>query len=226
MNWWVKEVSDEVRWDVDGLSIVDPRQVAQIMDLVDPLNEYGFDQSLLEGAVISFRIQKDLGDGIIRLVRTSESFVDAEEPIFALPNVVDDENGPYADFLNHITKTRVKMLNDLIEFEQDLSVDEVEEEIREEENNSFIEGKAVHLFNEIASILDYVPVGWTLDDDEAAVSAADEEESLGDIDDIEEEDTSQISKEESLKWDDEEEEKSEDVYEGGPPDADKEEDAP
>ena len=25
-NWWVAETSDPVRWDVDGLSIVDPRQ--------------------------------------------------------------------------------------------------------------------------------------------------------------------------------------------------------
>jgi hypothetical protein len=27
-NWWVCETSDPVRWDVDGLSIIDPRQVA------------------------------------------------------------------------------------------------------------------------------------------------------------------------------------------------------
>ena len=32
-NWWVDEVSDPVRWDVDGLSIIDPRQVDHIIEL-------------------------------------------------------------------------------------------------------------------------------------------------------------------------------------------------
>ena len=28
-NWWVSEVSDPVRWDVDGLGIIDPRQIRE-----------------------------------------------------------------------------------------------------------------------------------------------------------------------------------------------------
>ena len=44
-NWWVEEVSDPVRWDVDGLSIIDPRQVQHIIELVDPLRDYGFDEA-------------------------------------------------------------------------------------------------------------------------------------------------------------------------------------
>lgn len=219
-NWWVVEVSDDVHWDVDGLSIIDPRQIAHILDLVEPLSDYKFDNDMLETAFIPFRIQKNLGDGLIRLVRSNESFLDAEEPLFALPNVVDDENGPYADFLNSITKARVKMLNDLIDFEQNITVDEVEEAIREEENNSFIEGRAVHLFYEVTSILDYVPVGWELEGD--GDNDSDDEEDI-DIPDIDEEDTSEISKDESLKWDDDEDEDDEDdTYEGPPPDEDDE----
>ena len=38
-NWWVQEVSDPVRWDADGLSIVDPRQVAHLIELVEPLRD-------------------------------------------------------------------------------------------------------------------------------------------------------------------------------------------
>jgi len=48
-NWWVQEVSDPVRWDADGLSIVDPRQVAHLLELVDPLRDYGFDQDVFRG---------------------------------------------------------------------------------------------------------------------------------------------------------------------------------
>lgn len=220
MNWWVVEVSDDIHWDVDGLSIIDPRQMSHILDLVEPLNEYNFDQDLLESSFIPFRIQKDLGDGLIRLVRSTESFLDSEEALFGLPNIVDDENSPYADFLNNITKARVKMLNDLIDFEQKLTVDEVEESIREEENNSFIEGKAIHLFNEVTAILDYVPTGWELDED--GKGAVSEVEDIEDFPEIEEEDTSDISKDASLKWDEdeEEEEDDDDIYEGGPPDKD------
>ena len=42
-NWWVAETSDPVRWDVDGLSIIDPRQLAHLIELVDALRDYGFE---------------------------------------------------------------------------------------------------------------------------------------------------------------------------------------
>ena len=223
MNWWVIEVSDDIHWDVDGLSIIDPRQMSHILDLVEPLRDYSFDQDLLDLAFIPFRIQKDLGDGLIRLVRTKESFFDAEEALFALPNVVDEENSPYADFTSHITRARVKLLNDMIDFEQNLTVDEVEDTLHEEENNSFIEGRAIHLFSEVTTILDYVPNGWELDEDVDATSVVADEGDLNDLPDIEEEDTSALSKDKSLKWDEDEEDKDEDLYEGGPPDGEEEE---
>ena len=62
-NWWVAETSDPVRWDVDGLSIVDPRQLQHLIELVDALRDYGFDQDAFESAFIPFRIDKDLGSG-------------------------------------------------------------------------------------------------------------------------------------------------------------------
>jgi len=213
-NWWVVEVSDDLHWDVDGLSIIDPRQIGHIVELLEPMQEYQLDQDLFDAAVIPFRIQKNLGDGLIRLVRSQETFGDAEEPLFGLPNVVDDENSAYADFIAHITKVRVKMLNDLIDFEQKLTIDEVEEDIREEENNDFIEGRASHLFYEITKIIDYVPNGWELDGEDSSSKA---EEDIEDFPEIEEEDTSEISNDKSLKWDEEEEEEDTDTYDGPPP---------
>jgi len=225
MNWWVMEVSDEIHWDVDGLSVVDPRQMSHVMDLIEPLREYNFDQDILERGFIPFRIDKDLGEGIIRLVRTKDTFLDADEPLFGLPDVVDEENGPFADFLDHITKIRVAFLNDMIDFEQKLTVDELEDEIREAENNSFIEGKAIHLFNEVTTILDYVPSGWELDSDEPGESG--EGENLDEFPDLDEdEEAKKLGENESLKWDEDdekEETENEDVYEGGPPDEEDEE---
>jgi hypothetical protein len=220
-NWWVDEVSDPVRWDVDGLSIIDPRQVAHLIDLVEPLRDHGFDQDIFEAAFISFRIEKDLGHGRVRLKRVKEMFFDSDEKLFALPDHLDEENGPYADLLDHVTRSRVKMLNDLFDFESKLTVDEVEDQIREEQNTHFIEGKAVHVFEELTAILDFVPEGWDTDEERPKKSIEEEEDDdLPELDQAEEE---RLKNDESLKWDDEDEDK--DKEDEDKPGAEKDEDS-
>ncbi|MDB6128544.1 MAG: hypothetical protein JWM35_2440 [Verrucomicrobia bacterium] len=200
-NWWVSETSDPVRWDVDGLSIIDPRQRDHLVELVDPLRDYGFDQDVMERAFIPFRIEKDLGSGKVRLKRTKESIFESEEKLFMLPDILDEENGPYADLLDLLTRCRVKMLNDLFEFESKLTVDEVEDELREDQNSHFIEGKAVHSFEEITAILDFMPAGYESDDEKPAKST-EEDDDLPDLDEAEEE---KLKNDESLKWDEDDE---------------------
>ncbi len=202
-NWWVDEVSDPVHWDVDGLSIIDPRQVDHIIELIEPLREYGFDQDVFERAFIPFRITKDLGKGKVRLARIKQPLLESEEKLFALPDVIDEENGPYADFLDHITRLRVKMLNEVLDLEEKLTIDEVEDQIREAQNNDFIEGKAVHLFSEITSILDFTPEGHG-DDDEESDKRGDEDDETADVPDVEEEEDEKLKNDSSLKWDDDE----------------------
>ncbi|MDF9826283.1 hypothetical protein M2103_002104 [Ereboglobus sp. PH5-5] len=208
-NWWVEEVSDPIRWDVDGLSIVDPRQLDYLTDLVEALRDYGFDQDIMEAAFIPFRIEKDLGDGRVRLRRVKDSIFDSDEKLFALADTIDDENGPYADLLDHITRCRVKTLNDLFNFEAKLTVDEVEEEIREDQNASFIEGRAIHTFDELAAILEYVPAGWDTDE-ERPVTKEDDEAADADLPELDEEEEEKLKNDQSLKWDEDEEEETED----------------
>lgn len=201
MNWWVEEISDDIRWDIDGLSILDPRQVSHILELIDPLREYGFSQDLFESAFYHFRIDStvDENEKTVRLIRTRESLFESEEPLFALPDVVDEERGPYADLVSHLMRLRVKMLNDLIDFEQSLTVDDIEEEIRESQNNDFMEGRATHVFTELTSILEYLPEGFELEldeEDRAPKPAGDElEEEFPDLDD------ENIVEDETMKWD-------------------------
>lgn len=211
-NWWVAETSDPVRWDVDGLSIIDPRQIQHLIELVDPLRDYGFDQDVFEAAFIPFRIDKDVGTGKVRLKRVKESLFDSEEKLFGLPDILDEENGPYADLLDHLTRCRVKMLNDLFNFESKLSVDEVEDEIREDQNSNFIQGQAVHTFAELTDILDYMPAGYDTDEEAPAKGIEDEEDD--DLPELDEEEEEKLKNDESLKWDeDEDAEKGEE--EGG-----------
>ena len=204
LNWWVDEISDDIHWDLDGLSIIDPRQMSYIVDLIEPLNDYGFETNLLEAAFFPFRIEKDLGQGRVHLRRAKESFLDTEEHLFALPNLIDEETGPYADFIDHITKLRVKLLNDTIDFEQKLTMDEIEEEIREEQNTNFIEGSAVHLFNEIINILEYVPAGYESDDEDDGKAHDIEEEVSDDLPEIDEKEEEELKKDESLRWEEDE----------------------
>src|SRR5690606_7411173 len=121
-----------------GLSIIDPRQAAHLLELCEPLRDYGFDQDLFEAAFIAFRIEKEAGQGRVRLKRVKDSVFDSDEKLFILADVVDDENGPFADLLDHLTRCRVKLLNDVFKFESKLTLDEVEDELREEQNASFI----------------------------------------------------------------------------------------
>jgi hypothetical protein len=202
-NWWVAETSDPVRWDVDGLSIVDPRQIQHLIELVDPQRDYGFDQDLFEAAFIPFRIDKDLGNGKVRLKRVKESLFDSDEKLFGLPDILDEENGPYADLLDHLTRCRVKMLNDLFKFESKLSVDEVEDEIREDQNSNFIQGQAVHTFDELAAVLDYMPAGYDADEEAPVKGIEDDgDDDLPELDEAEEE---KLKNDETLKWDEDEE---------------------
>lgn len=211
-NWWVDEVSDPVRWDTDGLSIVDPRQAAHLLELCEPLRDYGFDQDTFESAFIAFRIEKEAGKGKIRLKRVKDSIFDSEEKLFILADVVDDENGPFADLLDHLTRCRVKLLNDVFKFESKLTVDEVEDELREDQNASFIEGKAVHVFDELCAILDFTPAGFDEDEEEgdrAASSGDDAEIDDADLPDVDDEDDEAMKNDASLKWDEDEESESE-----------------
>jgi len=219
-NWWVAETSDPVRWDVDGLSIIDPRQLSHLIELVDPLRDYGFDQDVMERAFIPFRIEKDLGAGKVRLKRTKESLFESEEKLFVLPDVLDEENGPYADLLDLVTRCRVKMLNDLFDFESKLTVDEVEDELREAQNSHFIEGRAVHSFEEITAILDFMPAGYESDDEKPAKST-EEDDDLPELDEAEEE---KLKNDESLKWDDDDEEDEDGVKKAKSDDDEKDED--
>ena len=212
-NWWVESISDPVAWDLDCLGIIDPKQLTYLLDLMDPLRDYGLQDHFIEEAFYKFKIDKDLGEGRIRLVRTYDSLLDAEGLLFALPDVIDDEKGPYADFLDHITKLRVKLLNDLIDFKKKLTVEELEDEIREEQHNHFLEGKAIHPFKETADILEYVPEGFELDlDDEENEKETSEDEEIiaDDIPDLEEE---SIEEDETMRWDEDEEEGEEEDFE-------------
>lgn len=211
MNWWVKEISDPVHWEIDGLGIIDPRQFQYLLDLLEPLNEYGLQPDIVEKAFYPFGIDTVDKDKTVLLKRFSDSILQSEDQLFALPNVLDEEKGPYADFMDHITRLRVKMLNDLIDFAQKLTIEELEEEIREAQSDAFWEGRATHSFAEITAILEYIPEGFELDGDEIKTAKSHDEaleKDLAEVDASTESDE-KLEADETMKWEEEEEEEEE-----------------
>lgn len=220
MNWWVHEISDPIHWDVDGLGIIDPRQFQYLVDLLEGLSDYGLQTDLVEDAFYTFTIDTIEEDKTVILKRIEDSILDSEEQLFALPDVLDEEKGPYADLIDHVTKLRIKMLNDLIDFSQKITVEELEEEIREAQNSDYMEGRATHFFNELTAILEYVPEGFELDGEESARPAKSEDEELQeDLADVEAAPDEDIEADDTMKWDEEEEETEQEYEEQtAPPD--------
>lgn len=206
MNWWVQEISDPIHWDIDGLGIIDPRQFQYILDLLEPLGDYGLQNELVEEAFYPFTIDEVEKDKSVVLKRIQDSILENEEQLFALPNVMDEEKGPYADLIDHITKLRVKLLNDLIDFSQSFTIEELEEEIRETQNSDFMEGRASHFFSEMTAILEYVPEGFELDDEESSGPKSEDEELEEELSDVEADTSETIEADDTMKWEEEEEE--------------------
>lgn len=200
-NWWVKEISDSIHWDLDCLSILDPKQVAYILDLTEDLKEYGFLSDVLDRTFFRFKIDKRIGEDLVRLVRTEQSLLDSDEPLFALPDVIDEEKGPYVDFIETLTKLRVKLLNDSIDFEKSLSAEEITDELNEKYRQEYFEGTAIHAYRELIDILEYVPEGFELDKDEKSTLHSDEDYSDLAEDFDEEKDT--LEEDETMQWDEE-----------------------
>ncbi|MDR2677691.1 MAG: hypothetical protein LBB26_03990 [Puniceicoccales bacterium] len=163
MNWWVVETN----WlppasGEEGLSILDPNQVEHMFDLLEPMRGYGLQADIVERAFLRFAVDKDLGDGNIRLVAFDGGFDVDEEKLFALPAISNDASGGYAEFLEHIGVIRVKTLNATERFAQKLTLDELEDAISGM-NDTAAEG--AHVFQEILAILEYHPLGPVANDD-------------------------------------------------------------
>ena len=169
---------------------------------------------------LGYEIAEQLKDGRVRLNRVRDSLLKAEDMLFALPDVMDEDKGPYADFLHHVSSLRVKMLNDLIDFAEPFTLDELEEVLGERQNNDFLEGRRTHFYQDTESILEFVPEGFALDQDiKDEDEGGDGEEDYSDVAtesveaSVKEEE--QIAKSEDLKWEEEEREEEPPPYEDG-----------
>ncbi|MDR1303507.1 MAG: hypothetical protein LBJ81_02705 [Puniceicoccales bacterium] len=159
-KWWVEKMSNDVNVDADYAGIIDPRQFEHIIELASPLTEYGLRNEIIENAFLKFRIQSELSGNQAKINFTTAKALSSEEPLFLLPNIIGDNEGPYVEFIDHIIRLRIKLLNDLIDFKVAINAEEIEESMREKYQEKYIDGNNVHIFDEVVDILEYTPSGY------------------------------------------------------------------
>ncbi|MDR1595381.1 MAG: hypothetical protein LBR91_00445 [Puniceicoccales bacterium] len=164
-NWWVHEAGDDVNLDAGSSGIIDPKQVEHMVDLLDQLRPYGLDNEIVSSAFITYAIERETAKEMLRLRETRDDVFSPRERVFCLPNIVGEQEGPFVEFMDHIMAMRVKLLNASIDFKQPLNAEEIEDIFHAEQQERYISGVKMHVFDEIVSVLDYVPLGYSLDDD-------------------------------------------------------------
>lgn len=179
-RWWIEETSaTALISDDEQACVLDPKQIESIFDLLEPLQPYGLQRSLIEKAFLPLTIDRDLGQGRLRLLPTDESLSLSDGKLFALPRLFDESYGGYAEFIDHIGNLRVKMLNANRRLKRQLSIDDLEDQVRAIWENAENSGQPLHLFQEIVAILEFCPAGDEKDfEDEWEEWDASEEEQL------------------------------------------------
>lgn len=177
LKWWIAKLSNDTH-DINDMSIIDPKQFDYIKELLSPLQEYGLRKDILEKAFLKFRINSIIANSQVKLEFVTEKALDSEEPLFLLPNVGPDNEGPYSEFIDHIIALRIKLLNDTIDFKSPMKEEEIEESMREIYQEKFISGNVMHAFDEIIDVLEYAPAGYDIaqqnEYDDESVHAEDE----------------------------------------------------
>jgi hypothetical protein len=182
-----------------------------MLELLESLREYGLQDDIVDKAFFKFRIDDEPQEGTFRLERVRASlYEDNDYELFVLPDDMDEERGPYEDFMKHILRVRVRMLNNLIDHDQPLTLEEVDAEIREALSTEDPDEVDPHYFEEITAILEYTPEGTDSDDLQNLEEGLEEDDAETDIeegfDEIGDDDEAFRQDKEALNWDDQEEE--------------------
>lgn len=159
-NWWVDETSENTYWGGDSPGLLDPRQVAWLRDSLERYTKHGLDPAQLERSFSLYEVASELSDGRLKLVPSENSFDDEGVSLFALPDIQPEGEGGYPDFLDQLAVAHVRYLNETHDYYEDVSEDDMEEDIRSRNNDRYFAASALHVFNELEDVLTWKPAEW------------------------------------------------------------------
>ena len=157
LNWWLAEASSDVYSSESARGLLDPSQVAYLVEMLDEYQSHSYDRQLLNAAFQLFEVESELDDDRLRLAPVDGDVFGSTEQLFALPLVGDEGTGPYYDFLDAITAARIRKLNTTHHYARPCTDLEMQEELDALDRDRYFTSEDIHCFNEI---LQWSPVEW------------------------------------------------------------------
>jgi hypothetical protein len=156
-NWWVESTDTDLP---HARGVLDPRQVAHLVQTLDEYRRFGYRPGQLAGAFQAYRLDAELNEGEIRLAATDQSILEDGGEVFALPLVGDEQDGPYYNLLEAVSAARIRQLNATHHFVHQCTVDEMTEELDLLDSDRYFSDETIHVFDELNEILEWSPAEW------------------------------------------------------------------
>ena len=159
-NWWVTETSAEGGNKISPRGILDPRQVAHLIQILEDYQPHDLDLEQLSAAFQMFALESEIAEGQARLSAVDQPFGDGDTDLFALPVTNDDDQGAYEAFLDSLIAAHIRKLNATHEFARPCTAEEMEEELEAIDGGRYFSAEVIHPFDEINEILEWSPAEW------------------------------------------------------------------
>ncbi len=159
-NWWLQDTSAELSADTHSRGVLDPRQVAHLIEALDEYRPYGFRSQLLTEAFQLFTLESEISEGVLRLAATDADLFEEGSQPFALPLIADEGEGAYYSLLDAISAARIRKINATHAFARECTEDEMQEELSALDSDRYLADESIHAFDEINEILEWSPAEW------------------------------------------------------------------
>lgn len=160
MNWWIDETSDDIDRSAGDRSVLDPRQITQLVEMLGQYRPHGLRPEQFAAAFQVYIAQSELSDGRLKLVLTDESIFDTGAQLFALPLIGEEDADAYSELLDAISVARIRRLNKTHHYARDCTELDMQEELDALDRDRFFNAETMHVFDEINEILEWSPAEW------------------------------------------------------------------
>jgi hypothetical protein len=166
LNWWLDKASSDTYAENAERGLLDPRQIAYLVELLEEYRPYGYRHELLNAAFQVFQAAAELDEDRLRLVPVDADIGETGDQLFALPLAGEGGTGVYYEFLDAITSAHIRKLNATHRYARACTDLEMQEELDALDRDRYFALENIHTFDEINEILQWNPAEW---DDSSSV---------------------------------------------------------
>jgi len=160
LNWWVSETAIEPSGRIAPRGLLDPRQVAHLIQALADYAAYGLHEHHFANAFQVYNLEAEIDEGRVRLTLADEGIYNTAEQFFALPLSTEESDGPYDVLLQTLSAAQIRRVNATQQLAQACTADEMYEELDGLDSDRYFSAEAIHVFKEISEILAWSPGEW------------------------------------------------------------------